>query len=102
MASIDTDTLHAPRVARRVEISTFAINARWSNIAMQHAKRNIDQSIRKHARDKLQNYMIKLYSKSLRLMKNVQFAFYRCHWIQVKAFSNYAVENLYVMVVLLR
>jgi hypothetical protein len=62
-------------VARRVAISTHAINARWSNIVMLHAKRSIDQSIKKHVRNELLNYTINNYSRSLHLVKIVQFAF---------------------------
>ena len=62
-------------VARRVAISTRVINARWSNIVTQHVKRNIDQSIKKSARDELQSYTMKNYSKSIHLVKIVQYAF---------------------------
>ena len=51
---------------------------------MQHAKRNIDQSTRKHVRKELPSYMKKLYSKSIRLVKIVQFAFFPCQWIHAK------------------
>jgi hypothetical protein len=66
-------------VIRREAISTHVTNARWSNIAMQHAKTNIDQSIRKNAREELQSYMMKNYSRSLHLLKSVQYAFSPCH-----------------------
>jgi hypothetical protein len=66
-------------VVKRVVISTHAINARWLNIATQHAKRNTDQSIRKHVREELLNYTMKLYSKSTHLLMIVQYAFYPCH-----------------------
>ena len=89
-------------VARRVAISTRAINARWSNIATLHAKRNIDQSIRKHVRDELQSYMMNNYSKSILLKKIVQYAFYPCDWIRVKALFNHVVVNSSVMDVFMR
>ena len=78
MALTDTTTTAC---AQCVVISTRAINARLQNIATQHAKRNTDQSIKKHVREELLNYTMKHYSRSLLPVKSVQFAFYHCHWI---------------------
>ena len=94
--------LHAPHVARRVVISTRATNARWSNIAMQHAKRNIGLSIRNNARNELLSYTMKLYSKSVHLRKIVLSAFSPCHWIQSKQISNHVAEKISVWVVFMR
>ena len=54
---------------------------------------------KRHARNVLLSYMMKLCSKSLRLVKNVQYALFPCHWIPVKAPFNHAVVNLSAMVV---
>ena len=91
-----------PHVARRVVISTRAINARWSNIVMQHVKRNIDQSIRKHVRDEWLNYTMKLYSKNIHLVKSVQYAFYPYQLMQDNQLSNHVVVKLSVKGALLR
>ena len=89
-------------VARRVAISTRAINVRRLNIAMQPVKRNIVQSIREHAREELKNYMMKLFSKSIHLVKNVQFAFFPCHWMRTKLLSTLAVAKQFAVVVFMR
>ena len=87
---------HAPHAERRAGISTRAINAIWSNIVMHHAKRNIDQSIRKHVRDELPSYTMKNYysnhSKSLHLLRIVQSAFFPC-LMMAKLRSNHAAVN---------
>ena len=103
-SSVDTTTgQYYCIVARRAAISTRVTNARWSNIATQHAKRSIDQSIRKHVRKELPNYIMKNYLKTIRLMKKiVQFAFSHCHWIQAKQPSNHVVVNSSARVVFMR
>ena len=89
--STTTNCVYAPHVARRVAISTRAINAIRSNIAMQHAKRNTEKSIRSSGRHVLLSYRMKNYSKSIRLVKNVQSASFPFHWVKTKQFSNHAV-----------
>ena len=91
----------ALHVVKRVAISTHATSVRWSSIAMQHVKRNIDQSIRNRVRNVLQNYTMKNYSKSTRLVKNVQYAFSPYQLMHVNQASNHAVVKLYAKVVLL-
>ena len=46
---------------------------------------------KRHARNVLQNYMMKLYSKIIHLGKIVQYAFNHCHWMKAKRLSNHAV-----------
>lgn len=77
----NTATLHAPRVEMRVVMTTRAINAIWSNIATQHAKRNVDHSTRKHALELLncmtnlfEFHLAKSIQTSIRLVKSVQSA----------------------------
>ena len=41
-------------------------------------------------REELLNYMMKNYSKSIRLMKIVQYAFYQCHSMQTKQLSTHS------------
>ena len=68
-----------PIVVRREATSTLATDANWSNIAMQHARRNIDRNIKRSVIDVLLSYMTKHYSNSHCKMMNVQSAFYDHH-----------------------
>ena len=78
------------------------VQAIWSNIVMQHAKRNIVQSTRKRVREELPNYTMKLCSKSLHLGKNFQFVFSHCHWMHNKKPSKNVVAKLFAMVVFMQ
>ena len=80
-----TTTTVCAACGKRVAILTRAINAIWSNIVTRHAKRNIDQGIKVCVRE---SNTMRLYSKSTRLVKIVQFAFYHCHWIHARKLSN--------------
>jgi len=64
---------------RAVVISKNVQRVSKSSIAIEIAKLHIVPYTKRHARNVLLSYMMKLYSKSIRLVKIVQFAFYPCH-----------------------
>ena len=64
---------------------------------MQHVKRNIDQSIRKRAREELPSYTMKNYLKNIRLMKSVQFVYNPCRYMEAKLPSKHVVARLFVV-----
>ena len=94
MATIDTANalIVERRGERAVATSKPAQRASWSNnIATEIVKLHIAPNTKKHAGNELQSYMMKLYSKSIHLVKSAQFAFSHCHWMQPKKLSIVAV-----------
>ena len=72
------------------------------NIVMRRVKRSIDQNTKRHVIKELPNYMMRSYSKSPRLQRSVQFAFYLCNMGTAHQLSCHAVASSYAVVVFMK
>ena len=82
-------------------ISKHVRHVIWSSIAIEIAKLHIVPYTKRYARNVLLSYTMKLYSKSIRLVKIVQFAINLYHRARINVLLNHVVVNVSAMVVLL-
>ena len=83
-------------------ISKHVLHVIWSSIAIEIAKLHIVPYTKRHARNVLPNYMMRFCSKSLHLVKIVQFAFFPCHYMKARKLSTHAVVKPSAVVVFMR